>query len=1606
MFPIGDRTQDKPLSSEDTVVKRPTKKRVLEEDTVVTDNPHSPEVNKPVWSHHELHGNRPAKPFVKRRKDSRDQPSQHPAAPSASAVSTSAPTRKTAAATSRIKPINKPGFKEGILNPLSERALREKAREQRKLEKDQQLREQEKVESEKQLKEWENRQTLLEQSLVRPFYESEASSRASPEKIRDKLFEVTRVHFDIDPTLPERVDSEVPDQFEDGSRVHPVDTVLDPTDSNLVSETTDPRTTLPVVTPTETTAFSTGTFQPPDAPEPQQYLRDLYAAQGPSARLPDWAKTEYDWPTSDPVLSEGLDTTLKYATVFDESIREHYPEQFSERVPLQTQDVQEEDVHFTTFQEPEEQGERAQSPNRTTKSVERGVRRVRSERRSTSSPSGSDTAFATPDDSDGESADSTDFDRVRSARSLDRANTFSPTGVSPQVQGIPKGEALADREVSRPIVPPVSASPGQGSQVLDSKQGVGRPFSLLPSLQSGSQPRRISGEIAPRALQEAAVFSTLSSPLQTDRALLDPRVVIDYLSTRTRTERQGSPQAANAFMESSTGAMASTHKTEADASGKGEETHPKDDGTGVKLEGTEGGGEEKKVADSESSKGPKPATTTAGATVEPTLSECEEQFKMYSKVIGDACAASYDPDKQDTDESVQASLVRLFSLANHAVIADSSYWKSIKEEKKWPGKIEKQAQDKHAFQHWILARIFEQIEELVVLTTATAIDETAADADKEIEALRLFAYRKFYNYVVADLADMLEHSKLMAGLKKAEADLASQKALAAKEALSRYDLQDQVQFLTNAMSKDGDKTSAFVASTSKPAAYYVAKPSDQHDAYIHGQGRAPGMVEGKMPNSELNWIVPLASTHPNAFDYEVKPGYRFDENNKTEILDLPAQDPRCQIPLPGFPKSVEVFYDYNITAVRTQVAQPGGRSYVGLYTHIPDEYQPYLRTYWYATQGVTTSKHYLLVVLINTEATDANGSPQLIKLRETCLRHRAEFMELLTATQDMQNLAREIWADPRNSPRLSKKDLDRLAQRVYRVNDKIGGCYVFSKSFGYHVMPSSRNTSTHFAMTHLIQFEQAVMDVTNEMGTRGVAGTELEKLFLTTHRTQPISPTAVPKALNESAKVFTSQEQPPTQDMSLVIDPQLLSGMGGQKQSPLFHADLKLLPRQDLPVFSNKKQDYKRWKSRFMNLVGKDLRLPVSKRMYFLKEAIRKNCQHLYRIAEYELEEDEEGYNDLWARLDAKFDKKGQEMVLLWKSELEKMQPLTTKSVLYSDQVKAAEWFESKLNRILKEYQEARNQAGYDPTLVWATLEPKIKHPFKTPWDTYVAIKRGNDVDFLEKDQVREFRHWLSKVLLVELRKKQDLEQIDRAARGGGHQEGGNGGGSGGGAGQKNGGGKRGGQGGGGFNNKQGGGNGGGNNGQGRGSNQVTYITTAKASTGTAKGGGGELTHQSQAYVTKGQIRNKNKPYRVNSGPCILCGSSHSVADCDASLNPEGLYDKFYSSDTCTACGLVGHYSALCTFKGKKCSKCDKRHVTALHDAIYSPYMPWRQKNPKKAAEIEENRRKAASAVKPKGAKGKGGKAKAPAQPGKSPSKPQKPKTGSSAKGKGKPKSQ
>ena len=133
-----------------------------------------------------------------------------------------------------------------------------------------------------------------------------------------------------------------------------------------------------------------------------------------------------------------------------------------------------------------------------------------------------------------------------------------------------------------------------------------------------------------------------------------------------------------------------------------------------------------------------------------TLTDMEALYKMFAVTMGNICATNYSAELKDVSSEAQKPLKKVFNVANHAVIDAESHWRSIKEEKNWPGQ-NGQAQDKSVYETWILDRIHEQIQDLVVLLAATVINENAESAEKETEALRYFAYQKFYDMIADEL---------------------------------------------------------------------------------------------------------------------------------------------------------------------------------------------------------------------------------------------------------------------------------------------------------------------------------------------------------------------------------------------------------------------------------------------------------------------------------------------------------------------------------------------------------------------------------------------------------------------------------------------------------------------------------------------------------------------------------------------------------------------------------------------------------------------------------------------------------------------------------------
>ena len=1552
------------VSSEPEKTKR-TKRR-LEEDTIPSDNPYSPKrSSKLIWSHYESRpANQPKKGPIKRQRREASHtsaPAEQPLLPRSSRVP---------AASKRLKPYNVVGRKEHV-DQTSDRAQRA---EQKRLRQEQFEREQELIELRRQEAEdlaelLQEQVSILDKSLVPRSGLGDSSSAVPEDENTDKFLQTylsaptpagSPLETPVEPL------SEAESDIEDGTRSDPTDIVFGPTNPDPISDTSNT--------------------------EPTSLVADTHprVATEPTAR------------SASPASEAGLYDD--YIAAHDQSSRFIWEIEPSPPVPPSPPP----DVHFTTLPpEPSEQrgifsySAQPQTEASLSQLVERRLRGDSTGGPEQTTVSGSETPekveFQTPPSKTGSSPA-----RGPDSPDLNTRGAGPPTGLAP-ADGSPSvsfairrqlspqlAEASSDRPVSitearSAAVELASLNTGLDFKLLDRGSGLASEEWLLPSLRIREQPGRVSSTVRTPQLPEPSNVSAVSDSRDPSPEFPVFGKTFRFVDLEAQPEGQVSSSTTDPPVGPTQDTMASTETNKVKDESKPAVAPPPSGPSGT--------------AETKTIEIKLPPTDAA----EVTLDDCVAQFVQFAGVLAEYCVTTFDLATKEVSEQAQDIIARVLNLGNHSVQDQTEYWNEQKVAHKWPAQG-KTPQDHKAYEEWIT--------QMITLTTQRLADHLRGtlDANKEgyneqLNNLDLTAHRKIYRQVVLELRQIRDALKQKQTHQITLAKLAASELLSAKEARARQDLKDQLEGLAlNKTSKD-------------PTTYYVPTPQDQHETYIHGRGVAPAVVAGFMPNTELPWIVPMATTHPHMYNYQVKPGYRFSEHESKKILDLAYHDPRCKVPIPGYPDSVQVFFDFNLVAVRVKVPEVEGRSALGWYRHISEEHHSHLRTYYYGTQGLTTSTHYLLVIMVNTMMSGDDGCTKLVKMREMCSRHRSTFMELITITNDMQRLAKEIFTDPRNNPRLSQKDLDRLATSIHRVNDKIGEANLFAKTIAYSAMESSKNIVLAFAVHHLMEFESKVSSVMEQMNQRGVPASEIEKLYVTTYRGQPLSGLSVPNLKHytqASSQVFSTDSQPqPGQEVPLVVDSRALGpGAGWGSVPPQFHADLKLLPRQDLPLFNNKKQDYRRWKQKWMNFIGKDFRLPPSKKMWFLKEAIKKHCPHLHRIADYQLEEDEEGYQQLWAKLDSKYDRKGRELVMLWKKELQQLIPLTCKSDSYSEQVKAAEWFEAQLNRILKEYQDARNTDGYDPTLIWADIEPKIRHPYKLPWETYLAIKRGSDPEFLEKDLVREFRHWLASVLLPDLRKKQDLEAINKASRGDANQRNGQGGGGAGGAGA---GGKGGGRQGNGRQNGQGK-PGGGNSGRNGGGNNVTYISAAannntkNPSQSPANGGGGGLTLPSQVNLTKGQTKRQNKPNRVNPGPCILCKGSHNVSSCNASLNPEGLWDRFYSTDTCCACGLVGHYSSQCPW-GKKCpvDNCGKPHLPILHNVPFSPYTIWRKANPERAARIEENRKKAAAAAqsgkgKPKGNKGQPSKGQPSKGEGTS-SATKKPKgKGQSTKGQGKPK--
>ena len=883
----------------------------------------------------------------------------------------------------------------------------------------------------------------------------------------------------------------------------------------------------------------------------------------------------------------------------------------------------------------------------------------------------------------------------------------------------------------------------------------------------------------------------------------------------------------------------------------------------------------------------------------------------YVKMLAEECANGYDETQEDVKSTVQEHFEYVMScLKKDQSLTIKAFWNQLKKKNGWPGE-----QQGYTIEKWIeyIAKIFiEAAKELgKAFQKKSGIDTPTPEQQAEIELKgELF----LHEYIKEDFnkTELQKKAKdLMLQSTNIEAELQEVKGLNAtlREALD---------------GKEKVKTDSKDALQGKIGADHLAnvlKSTTLELKYIHGKGKAPPLAHGFLPNTHIPCLPGLTSEIPGAADFTLKAGYELDPENPEELLKLTLHNPaKFKTDLPGYPDSVDLYWDDNLTSVR-------GVSET--YKEIPANQQPHLRTWFYAVQGLTTSKHYLVIVMFNNEPSGAKNearSGNAYKLREAARTHQEAWFDLKAQTTRMKARAADKVNDGANATIMKEDDYKEVLKIVRMVKWHISHTRAAAETLMNYVVDSSRHTMRDWANMHLEDFSVEVTNVISELRKKQVPWSKIEEINSQTPST----------SYNSSS---SGQQVAVT------------SGSDGEKY---LISDLKLLPPQKLPLFDGKRQSYKKWKIDFCNFVGNRPDISWHKKYHYLRCALKPD-PHLYYMAQDAFSQDAKGLEDLWLYLDSRFSQTGPEAAQLYLNMLRNMKPLGTNSNSVLDQLKVAEVFDLKLRKNLTDYREAKGVHEIDSQLLWADISKKIRSPFLQRWQTFVDISTAANPDLHNTNMLKNFQEWLRDKLLPDLRRKLANEQMTNPGSGGGGGGGGQGGGG----------------------NGRSGGNGGhgGSGKHGKDHNATAYITAATSAkgVGSAKAAPTEASTRSQTYQTKGQRASKNRQSRVDAA-CIVCKGNHLTRACPLEgVNLENLYPRFYSSNACTTCGCSGHFSSQCR-SNLKCGVdgCQKSHLAILHHAPPYPYKEWAKKYPelaRKCREKLEQEKKARNANRGKGTK-------------------------------------
>ena len=917
-----------------------------------------------------------------------------------------------------------------------------------------------------------------------------------------------------------------------------------------------------------------------------------------------------------------------------------------------------------------------------------------------------------------------------------------------------------------------------------------------------------------------------------------------------------------------------------------------------------------------------PSPITDAIMTEDDVAQARQFSDTYVHFLAKECATGYDDAQEDIKTEVQNRFIYVLScLKTDKSVNRVDFWNVLKKKHSWPGKQKGLTQK---FWYGWISDVFNSAHKELgrAYLASHNIDKPTEAQQAEMERKGEMA---LHEYIQEDF-NKVDHERAAKALM---IDTANQEAEIKRLQRLNETMVEKMDIVKGEGSKEeGNKITS-------DALARVLNNIDLGQTYVHGKGQAPPLAHGVLPNTQIPYLPNHTSEVPGLAEFVPKEGYELNPKAPEELLKLQLHDPvKFKSGLPNYPDSVEVYWDDNMTARKDE----------GGYFEIPANQQKFLKTWFYAVQSLTTERHHLLIVMVNTEKLGAKNeelyASNAYKIRQAARRHQEAWFDLKAQAIRMRSRANDKFRDGANSVQMKETDYKEVLLSVKLVKWHIANTRKAAEEIMSYVVESSMAIVHQWGTFHLEDFTMEVQRIVNELRKKQVPWEKIDEAMEDTN-------------VKGASNAFATSSGAP------------MAATGGGDQEKYLLSDLKLLPPQKLPLFDGKRQNYKKWKINFSNFIGNRPDVSWHKKYHFLRCALKPDS-HLHYMSHEGFSQDAKGYDDLLLYLDSKFSQTGPEAQQLYLHLLKALKPLGTGSASLSEQLRVAEVFDLKLNKYLNDYKEAKGVAGIDTQLIWADVSKKIKAPYVARWQTYLDISTAANPDLHNTDMLKLFIKWLRETLLPDLRRKIANEQMASPGSYGGG--GGGGGGNGGGNGGHRGGGSGG---------QGGNGHGGGNKG-GKGHNATTYLTTAP----TAKGGvdsskkeptGSASTRQTSTFITKGQKQAKNRANRVDAS-CIICKGAHLTRHCSLeNVTLDSLYPRFYEANACTKCGNTGHFRSQCR-STMVCglNGCKQDHLAILHHATKYPYGDWQKKFPeaaKKARERLEREKKIRNSNRGRGAK-------------------------------------